>query len=1000
MRQLCLMRRRLAPFIALFVPVALAGAETPLSNWRLVDATKVGAEGAALSLPGFPDASWTPAVVPGTVLTSLVRAGVYPEPLFGLNNLSIPESLSRRSYWYRAEFDVPKGNRRTWMRFDGVNYMAEVWVEGHPVGTVRGAFARGLFDITPWVRPGNRAAVAVKVLPPNHPGTPLEQTLAAGTGRNGGDTGADGVTFASTVGWDWIPGIRDRDMGLWQGVALVSTGPVTIHDPYVRTTLPLPRLDSARLAVTARLTNDTDAPQRGVLEGRVDGTRLAFRREVALAPHESKGVEETLAMDKPKLWWPNGYGTPNLYRLKLRFVQGRSASDESQTAFGVRQMAYFRGDSKDMTLQVNGVPVMARGGNWGIDEAMKRSPVARLDAQVRLHHDANCNFIRNWVGQSTQEDFYAACDKYGMMIWDDFWLANPVDGPVPVDNDLFLANAREKILRYRNHPSIAVWCGRNEGMPPPVIEAGLEALTKDLDGTRFYQPHSSSLNGVSGGGPYGQVPFSRYFTLGSAMHTEVGAPSIPTLESIKGMMPEKDWWPINDDWAYHDLLRGAQGGDRYMAALSKRYGKVAGFKDFARKGAMLTYETYRAIFEGRNARLFAPASGTLLWMSNPAQPSFVWQLYHHDLDPTSAMFGTKKANEPVHIQITPEGTVQVVNTTPMPVRGKVVISVFDERGIATSPPTEPDASSVYAASSTKTDLSFAKGPIVRVRLVDGTKLISENVYWSDDAAFLDLLPKVSLQGSAHRTKRGMTVTLRNPSKTVALMTHLSLRRADGARVLPAFYSDNFVSVFPGESKTITIEGEGGTQVSVDGYNVDGVKGQGLRLNEDARPEPPLPPSPPHVPLPGTILSIDAGGPDVAGPWNADDEFASGGTSEIQSGMVTGSDLPQNVLQSERWGEMSYTIPVPAGAYTVRLVFAEGSQPRAGARRFNVDLGRRRVLEEFDVFAEAGGANRAVVKEFRDVAPDRGGNIVISLRKGTANEPEIRAIQILPGTPIP
>ena len=219
--------------VLLLGAVATAHAETPVKDWKLVETAAISADGAALSTAGFDTKGWITAVVPGTVLTSMVAAGRYPEPLYGLNNLGIPESLCRRSYWYRAEFAVPKANRRTWLRFDGVNYTAVVWVGGHRVGEVRGAFARGLFDVTPWVRPGARAAVAVEMRPPDHPGTPHEQTLAGGTGRNGGDTGADGVTFASTVGWDWIPGIRDRDMGLWQGVATFSTGDVTIHDPFV-----------------------------------------------------------------------------------------------------------------------------------------------------------------------------------------------------------------------------------------------------------------------------------------------------------------------------------------------------------------------------------------------------------------------------------------------------------------------------------------------------------------------------------------------------------------------------------------------------------------------------------------------------------------------------------------------------------------------------------------------------------------------------------------------
>lgn len=998
------MQRRTAVFTTLLALSAAAPAQN-LTDWRINDTVSIFDDGSAISQPGYAANSWTPAVVPGTVLTSFVKAGKYPEPLYGLNNLQIPEALCRTSYWYRTEFVVPKShqNRHTWIRFDGVNYMADVWVNGHSVGSIKGAFARGLFDVSRWVTPGSRAAVAVKILPPNHPGVPHEQTLAGGTGPNGGATGADGVTIAATVGWDWIPGIRDRDMGLWQPVTLFSTGDVTIHDPFVRTDLPLPRTDSATLSVSTTLRNETTQPQHGTLEGTIDGTHLRISVPVDLAAGETKTVSAPdLQMAKPRLWWPNGYGKPELYKLRLKWTANKAVSDTFETKFGVREMGYFRAGSPDLTVHVNGVPIMCRGGNWGIDEAMKRSPIERLDAQVRMHWDANCNMIRNWVGQSTQEDFYAVCDKYGILVWDDFWLANPSDGPVPVDNDLFLANAREKLLRYRNHPSIALWCGRNEAMPPPVLNDGLSALVRELDPTRFYQPHSAAVNNVGGGGPYGQVPFERYYQFTDGLHTEVGAPSIPTLESIKGMMPAKDWWPINDDWAYHDLTRGAQAGDRYASVLSKRYGPVAGFKDFVRKGSMLTYETYRAMFEGRNSKLFSPATGVLLWMSNPAQPSFVWQLYHYDLDPTAAMFGTKVANEPVHVQMLPSGDIQVVNTTPTAItNGQIEVSGFRDvewpmpMGLI---PVNAPASQVTTIRR-PADTSYP--PLMRLRLYAGKKLLSENVYWSvdrNDALFAQSLPPVHLTGEMRRGKQGLSVTLRNPSKTVSLLTHLSLRHADGSRVLPAFYSDNFIHIFPGESRTIQIEATGlgdAPMVMLDGWNLAGVSGNGLALNEDAKPEPPLPPAPPRAVLPGTLLSIDCGGADVPGsPWNPDDEFVSGGNNETQPGAVTGSDLPQTILGTERWGDCVYTIPLPAGKHRVRLVFAETSQPLIGGRKFHVDLNRRRVLTDFDIFAEAGGANKALVKEF-EVEADRNGNLVIAFRKGSANEPEVRAIQVLP-----
>ena len=1001
-------------FLALVASFAHSQVSTPVTGWKLTDAASTKATGEAISKPDFDTEDWTKAVVPGTVLTSLVEAGRYPEPLFGLNNLQIPESLCRTGYWYRAQVNIPAKNRgrHTWIRFNGVNYSAEVWVNGRDAGKIAGTFIRGVFDISGFVIPGKPSVVAVKINPPAHPSVPDEQTLKTGTGPNGGAMGADGATFVATVGWDWIPGIRDRDMGIWQNVEIFSTGDVTIHDPYVVAKFPKPGdYKHTALDVSAYLQNETDKTMKGVLIGNIEGSGIKFKVPLphGVAPHSRfLAHANDLVLNNPKLWWPNGYGKQDLYRLKLRFEEGKKESDSSETDFGIREIKYFKDEGFDSTknperqmlIQVNGVPVMCRGGNWGMDEAMKRSPYDRLDAQLRLHHDANCTMVRNWVGQATQEDFYKACDKYGILIWDDFWLANPSDGPVPLDNKLFLQNALEKILRFRNHPSICVWCGRNEGFPPKEIEAGLENYTQEYDGTRFYQPHSSSTNGVTGGGPYSNSPFQRYFDFTGSMHTEIGAPSIPTIESVEGMMPKKDWWPINDDWAYHDLCKGAQGGDRYPTLLAHRFGSVSGFKDFIRKGAMMTFETYREMFEGRNSKLFAPAAGVMLWMSNPSQPSFVWQLYHHDLDPTAAMFGTKLACEKIHVQQNPNGDIQVINLAENPLSNyKVVRTTFSVTGVrAGEEKLAVDAKPFAATTIAHKD----SAPITRLQLFDARgRQVSENFYWGtlegrDDVSFLQSLPQVTLMGSTSPIDGGVRVTLRNSSNTIAVLAHLSLRHSDGSRVLPAFYSDNYINLFPGETRTIEIEGENlgpAPYVAIDGWNVSAT-GNGIRTNEEAKPEPPLPPAAPRPVIPGTVLSIDCGGPDVDGsPWNPDDLYASGGSPNSFNEEVSGSDLPQDVLKTERYGDMIYTIPLPEGNYKVRLIFAETSQPKVGGRIFSVSIGRMRVLTDFDIFAEAGGVNKAVVKEF-PAATDRNGNIAISFRHGSANEPEIRAIQIL------
>ena len=669
--------------------------DVPVSDWQLQDAAKVPQTGSEVSAEKFDATGWYKATVPGTVLTTLVNNHVYPEPLYGENNRPevIPESLARSSYWYRGLIDIPKSykGQHIWLNFDGINYSAVVWVNGEQIGVLRGAFVRGTYDISSHVKPGAQAVVAVLVSPQPHPGISHEHTLRDGLGKNGGETAIDGPTFLSTIGWDWIPAIRDRDTGIWQKVHVSATGPVLVKDPLVTTDLPLPRIDSSDVAVQATVENSGDKPLKGVLQGNIEN--IVFEQQVELAPHSAQVVKfnpattPVLHMDHPRLWWPNGYGAQNLYKLHLQFKLGKSISDARDLTFGVRKITYSVPDSPNLTISVNGVPIFIRGGDWGLDEALKRIPRERLEAQIRMHKLANLNMIRNWVGQSTSEDFYELCDKYGILLWDEFFQPNPADGPNPTDMDTYVANVRDKILRFRNHPSIAVWCARNEGFPPPNIDAVLRKLMAELEPTRLYQPSSTDGGGVRSAGPYyWRVPREFYTVTDDFFKTETGSVSVPTLESIHGMMPAKDWESINDDWAEHDMAKGAQRGDSYPVVLASRYGKFSNLADFVRKAQLANYEAFRAMYEGRNAQLFHPTTGVITWMSDPAQPSFVWQIYHYDLEPNSSLFGVMHAAEAFHIQFNEaNGTLQVINNLPNAIENATArVSVYGLDGTLAS----------------------------------------------------------------------------------------------------------------------------------------------------------------------------------------------------------------------------------------------------------------------------------------------------------------------------
>ncbi len=839
-------------------------------GWQLQDAVKVAETGDAISKSSYIPAAWNAATVPGTVLTSLVNDKVYPEPLYGENNRpeKIPESLCHTSYWYRTTVPVPStyAGRKIWLNFDGINYQAEVWVNGTDLGPIKGAFARGRFDISPLAKAGETAVVAVQVTPQPHPGIPQEQTILNGIGKNGGITAIDGATFLCTIGWDWIPGIRDRDTGIWQKVYLSASGPVTVRDPYVISTLPLPKTDSADLSVEVTLQNTDAAAKTGTLSG--DWGSGSFTQSVTLQPNETRVVKLTaqdqpsLHLNEPKLWWPNGYGPQNLYTMKLRFTtDDHAVSDEQPVTFGVRQYSYQVPNSQNLTISCNGVPIFCKGGDWGMDEAMKRIPRNRLEAEIRMHQLANYTIIRNWVGQSTSEDFYELCDKYGIMLWDEFFQPNPGDGPNPTDLPLYMANVREKILRFRSHPSVMLWCARNEGFPPKEIDAALKQMLGELDSGRLYQPSSTSGRGVRSGGPYFWRPARAYYRVDAPFKTEIGSVSVPTLETIHGFMPSTDWESINDDWAEHDLAKGAQGGDKYPGELNERYGKVVNLPDFVRKAQLANYEAFRAMYEGRECQMFKGSTGVITWMSSPAQPSFVWQLYGYDLEPNASLFAVRKACEPIHVMFN-EVTdhVEVINNLPADFTGKASVTVFNLDGTVkyqnswdvSAPGSAPDDLGAVVWPTDLTPVNF-----VKVDLHDGNgRLISDNFYWHTPATVapppppavpgqkpprppaapleiytdLNQLNPVALNISATRHDENgkvlLDVTVKNPTDHIALMAHLQLRRkASGDRVLPVYYSDNYVSLAPGESKTIGIEASADDLkgdvplLALDGWNV-------------------------------------------------------------------------------------------------------------------------------------------------------------------------------------
>jgi hypothetical protein len=898
---------------------ALAG------GWMLIPAPDVNAEAAAIAQPGFNTQDWMPATIPGTVLTTMIDRGIYPDPDYGLNNLAIPESLNKQDYWYRTEFKAPpsEAGRHLTLTFEGINYAASVWLNGQSLGTIKGAFLRGVFDVTPVIKPGQTNALAVRISPPTHPGIPQEQSVKGGPGENGGIMCLDGPTFVATEGWDWIPAIRDRDTGIWQPVTLTASGGVRIGDPQIVTTLPLPDTSRADIEISVPLENKSTSIVHGVLSASFETVSVSLPLTVAPGNFTFRftpGQFPELHMQNARLWWPNGYGQQDLYHLKLTFAEGDKESDSKQVRFGIREITYelslldstghlrrleysptvarqknehvvdvshdgmreipaadpFPANFPEawregwhswvaslapgaesssairalddtrpapyLVIKVNGVRIAARGGNWGMDDSRKRVSRARLEPYFRLHREAHLNIIRNWVGQDTEEIFYDLADEYGLLVWNDFWASTQNYNVEPEDPQLFLDNARDVILRYRNHPSIAMWCGRNEGVPQPILNAGLIDLINTLDGTRYYSPSSNQVN-LQNSGPYKyQQPAMYFTTLNHGFSVETGTQSLSTLESLRASIPQPDQWPIDDVWAYHDWHASGNGETTpFMNELQSEFGAATSLEDFERKAQMLNYVEHRAIFEGMNAHLWSPNSGRMLWMTQPAWPSNMWQILSSDYDTQASFYAVKKASEPIHIQLDPSNyVVAVVNNTTSALTGVVATAnVFGLDGKRAIQHSEKrlDAAANSATDTLELDLGsrLSAGVLLvklELRSADNA-LLSENLYWmgADSAAYrqLNRLPQVALSATATATHAGQAtrihVQLKNSGAVPALAAKLTLLNStDSSRILPAYLTDNYASLLPGESREIDIEypsaaSTSAPQIALRGWNI-------------------------------------------------------------------------------------------------------------------------------------------------------------------------------------
>jgi exo-1,4-beta-D-glucosaminidase len=844
----------------------------PQQGWQLQSTASIQEPGEVLSSLRYQPHGWYTVSVPSTVFGALIENKVYPDPYIGMNLRLIPgaeypigaffanfpmpdDSPFRVPWWYRGEFEIPPGyhGKKLWLNFRGINYRANIWLNGYCVADVSkvvGCFRFYEFDVSGLAKPGEVNALAVEVFAP----------------------GPD------DLGINWVdinPAPPDKNMGLWQEVFMATSGPVRLRNAHVISHLELPSRATAHLTVNADLHNASDHPVTGVLAGRMED--VAFEQDVELRPHEWKRASfipekfRQLNISNPRLWWPWQLGAQTIHEMKIGFKINDQISDTQQVRFGIREVTSELTAQGYRLFRVNGEKILIRGAGWW-DDMLLRYQSKRQEAEIQYATDMHLNCLR-MDGKFGNDQLLDLADQYGILLmpgWccGDHWerWENWKEEDYAVADDCL----RDRIRWFRNHPSVMCWLNGDDNSPPrKVAEMYLNTLKDEnwpnpVLGSKSRTPAPlTGSTGMKGGCPYYYVPPSywlidKHIGGGFGFNPECSpGPAIPVVESLRKFIPTDHLWPIDEYWDFHAGGRFKDIRWMFTEALNSRYGPAKSLDDFIMKAQVMAYEGERAMYEAYGRNKYT-STGVIHQMLNNAWPSLLWQLFDYYLQPSGAYFGTKKACEPLHVQYSyDDQSIVIVNSLYREFGNvKIKAQVLDRnlkerfsREVTTHVP--PDSSTKVLVIPELDGLTTTY--FVRLSLNDSDgKPISSNFYWLStkpdvldyetpirlytptksyaDLTALSELPSVQLRKTSETRQHGKftssRVTVENPTRHLAFFIILQIRKGRGGEeVLPVLWEDNYFSLIPGEKKEVTATyqttalGNDTAVVRVSGWNI-------------------------------------------------------------------------------------------------------------------------------------------------------------------------------------
>jgi len=783
-----------------------------------------------------------PAEVPGTVYTDLMANKIIPDPFYSDNESKL-KWVEEKDWVYTKKFVVSKetvDKKKTALVFEGIDTFADIFLNGHMLGSADNMFRPYVFDVNGLLKEENSLELRFKS--PARALSELEKKH--GVIMNGPFCTIRGYGRKAqySFGWDWGP--RFPASGLWKGVRLLGYNYAKFDFVYVKQL----EVSGKKARIKVQVEADSLMKDDVAVSFEIKGTKC----KKTVRHHMIDGtnlIRAEFEIRNPKLWFPHGYGDPHLYEVKVSMKYKDIMLDQRSVKFGLRTIEIAQEKDKEgrgFIFRINGIPVYCKGMNWiPADSFLTRVTKERYRRLLSMMPEANMNMARIWGGGIYEdEEFYDTCDELGIMVWQDFMSGcEEVPDHLEWFNDSFSKEAVFQVKRLRNHPSVVIWSGNNENESSRyyVSQEGrqvkryygealfyriLPEICRLHDPTRPYVPSSpyspdefiymSQKNGdFHSYEGWGGGDWRKFGDIKGRFLSETGYQSFPDIETVAKFAPKEDW-----DLAGKSILAHEKAYDKPLDWI--RFGveevlgfKPAGFEDFVYYSQVNWAEGSKFSIEHWRRRKFI-TSGILFWQLNDCWPVISWVFVDYYYRPKLCYFSAKRAFSPVIVSpVLESGKVKVnlINDELVPFKGRLVLRLLDFSG------TEYYRSEVSAqcpANSNK--LIFSRGitvddPKTRVLVVDlvrGKELVFRNFLFFEKLGNLSL-KRAELEAEVKPGSGCVKLILKADTFAPAIKVSAD---ADGAQ-----YSDNYLFLLPGEKKEITISSaEKITRITIRGLN--------------------------------------------------------------------------------------------------------------------------------------------------------------------------------------